>query len=67
MTDNLANKPNAVVASNSDKIAANLRKRHAAERRFQWYGRISIGFGMLCVLFLFTDIISKGIGAFTSN
>lgn len=41
-----------------------LKKRHAAERRFRWYGRISIGFGIACVLFLFADIISKGTGAF---
>jgi len=43
---------------------ARLKKRHAAEKRFQWYGRLSIGFGLLCVLFLFYDIISKGHGAF---
>jgi len=44
-----------------------LKKRHAAEKRFQWLGRLSIGFGIACVLFLFTDIISKGIGAFTQT
>lgn len=41
-----------------------LRKRNAAEKRFQWYGRLSIAFGIACVLFLFYDIISKGHGAF---
>lgn len=49
------------------RLAKNLKKRHAAERRFQWYGRISVAFGVACVLFLFTDIISKGYGAFTQT
>jgi len=49
------------------RLASTLRKRHAAERRFQWFGRLSIGFGVACVLFLFTDIISKGAGAFTQT
>ncbi len=52
---------------NSDRVLANLKKRQRAEKRFQWFGRISIGFGVACVLFLFTDIISKGIGAFTQT
>ena len=43
------------------------KKRNAAETRFKWYGRISIAFGVACVLFLFTDIISKGIGAFSQT
>ncbi|MEO0369079.1 MAG: DUF3333 domain-containing protein, partial [Pseudomonadota bacterium] len=53
--------------SSAERVAANLKKRHAAERRFQWYGRISIAFGVACVMFLFTDIFSKGIGAFTQT
>lgn len=48
----------------AQKRAATLKKRHAAERRFQWFGRLSIGFGIACVLFLFSDIIGKGHGAF---
>lgn len=47
--------------------AKTLKKRHSAERRFKWYGRLSISFGIACVLFLFTDIISKGTGAFTQT
>jgi len=49
------------------KRAAALKKRNKAEKRFQWAGRISIAFGIACVLFLFTDIISKGTGAFTQT
>lgn len=48
----------------AERRAASLKKRHAAERRFQWLGRISIAFGLACVLFLFTDIIRNGYSAF---
>lgn len=44
-----------------------LKRRNAAEQRFRWYGRISIAFGVACVLFLFIDIFGKGIGAFTQT
>ncbi len=53
--------------STAERRSAQLAKRHRAESRFKWFGRISIGFGLACVLFLFTDIISKGIGAFTQT
>ncbi len=54
--------------SDADQRRANrTKKRNAAEKRFQWYGRLSIAFGIACVLYLFTDIISKGIGAFTQT
>lgn len=49
------------------RAAALLKKRHRAESRFRWFGRLSIGFGIACVLFLFTDIIGKGMGAFTQT
>ncbi len=49
------------------KRAAALKRRNRSEKRFRWAGRLSITFGMACVLFLFTDIISKGIGAFTQT
>lgn len=51
----------------AERRAAHLAKRHKAESRFKWFGRLSIGFGLACVLFLFTDIISKGHGAFTQT
>ena len=58
----------STVKSNADaKRAAVLKKRHAAEKRFQWFGRLSVMFGIACVIFLFGDIISKGIGAFTQT
>ena len=63
MTDSATN----VMNERKQKRAARLAKRHRAESRFKWYGRISIGFGIACVLLLFTDIISKGAGAFTQT
>lgn len=70
MTDKILNDSETVAQSQAtatEKRAVNVKKRNAAERRFRWYGRISIGFGIACVLFLFTDIITKGIGAFTQT
>ena len=61
MTDNVQNK------ESSPRVLANLRKRQKAEIRFQWFGRISIAFGLACVLFLFSDIISKGYSAFVQT
>jgi len=51
----------------AERRALHLQKRRSAEARFKWYGRIAVSFGMVCVLFLFTDIISKGAGAFTQT
>jgi len=61
------NKPFEDRALLAKKRTAALKRRNKAEKRFQWAGRLSIGFGIACVLFLFTDIISKGIGAFTQT
>ena len=70
------NNPNSSASTSFDdnsreqasvRRAAALKKRNAAEKRFQWAGRISIAFGIACVLFLFTDIFSKGISAFTQT
>ncbi len=41
-----------------------LEKRYRAEKRFRLYGLLSIGFGLLCLVLLFTDIIGKGHSAF---
>lgn len=70
MTDSTSGADNATDRTEeqvAQRRAARLAKRHRAEARFKWFGRISIGFGLACVLFLFTDIISKGIGAFTQT
>lgn len=77
MTDSIGtNTINPTPATNSvdesrallaERRATTLKKRHAAEKRFQWAGRLSIAFGIACVLFLFTDIFSKGISAFSQT
>ncbi len=57
-----SNKPSTI-----DLVNRNLQKRYRAEKRFQIFGIASIGFGLLCLLVLFTDIVGKGAGAFTSH
>ena len=51
----------------AERRAGVINKRYAAEKRFQWYGRLAVTFGVVCVLFLFVNIISNGIGAFTQT
>jgi len=41
-----------------------LAQRYRAEKRFRLFGLLSIGFGLLCLVLLFTDIIGKGHSAF---
>ncbi len=41
-----------------------LQRRHAAEKRFQWYGRIAIAISVSFLVFMFTAIIFRGAGAF---
>lgn len=50
--------------STIEKVQQNLAKRHRAEKRFRAYGIISIVFGLLCLVVLFSDIVSKGYSAF---
>jgi phosphate transport system permease protein len=45
-------------------VNAGLRRRHAAERRFRWYGLIAITLGLTFVVLMFASIISKGYPAF---
>ena len=47
-----------------ERIAARLASRHRKEKIFRGLGIASIAFGVLAVLVLFTDIISKGHSAF---
>ena len=47
-----------------DLVKQNLGKRYRAEKRFRAYGVASIAFGLFCLLFLFTDIITKGTKGF---
>jgi phosphate transport system permease protein len=51
-------------ANHLEKIKKSLSRRNRAEKRFRWYGRTAILIGLAAVLVLFTDIVSKGHGAF---
>jgi len=46
------------------KVAASLKRRYRAERRFRIYGVAAVSIGVLFVVFLFATIISKGYTAF---
>ena len=50
-----------------DLVNKNLAKRYRAESRFKAYGIASITFGLICLVFLFTDIIGKGHTAFVQS
>ena len=41
-----------------------LKRRHARETRFKWYGRIAILLSIAFLIFMFTAIIIRGAGAF---
>ena len=47
-----------------EKVEKSMAKRRAAETRFRLYGVASILFGLLCLVVLFGDILSKGTSAF---
>ncbi|HIL15308.1 MAG TPA: DUF3333 domain-containing protein, partial [Deltaproteobacteria bacterium] len=49
-------------AQRSQQPAANyrLRRRYAAERRFQWYGRLAMLLGVAVLVFLVLTVFSSG-------
>ncbi len=47
--------------------AARLKQRHAAERRFRFYGLFAICFGLSCIGILFFTIISGGYSTFSQT
>ncbi|MEG6508547.1 phosphate ABC transporter permease PstA [Methyloligella sp. 2.7D] len=61
MTDQAGILPGISVANESHK---RLAKRHAAERRFRWYGIFALLFALAFLVFLFGSIIGKGWTAF---
>lgn len=52
------------MSNTTEQVRKTLAKRYRAERRFKAFGIASIGFGLLALLVLFTDIIGKGHSAF---
>jgi phosphate transport system permease protein len=51
----------------SAAVVRSLKRRYAAEKRFQAYGMAAVGFALLFLAFLFVDIIGKGLPAFTQT
>jgi phosphate transport system permease protein len=51
----------------SEAVASGLKRRYAAERRFRAYGIAAVGFALIFLVFLFADIIGKGLPAFTQT
>lgn len=47
-----------------EKVERSLTHRRAAEQRFRLYGMVSVLFGLLCLVVLFSDILVKGASAF---
>jgi len=51
----------------AEKVGAHLKSRHAAERRFQTYGIVSIIAAITFLVVLLTSIISRGYTAFVQS
>ncbi len=45
-------------------VQAGLRRRYARERRFRWYGLLSVLFGVLFLGFLLVTVVANGYSAF---
>ena len=52
------------MSKTTEQVRKSLAKRYRAERRFKAFGVGAIGFGLLALVLLFTDIIGKGHSAF---
>jgi len=50
-----------------EKVEKSMTRRRAAEKRFRVYGLLSVLFGLLCLVVLFGDILSKGLSAFSQT
>lgn len=64
MTEQVPKSEAEKVAVNAERIEQGLRRRYRAEKRFRFYGKAAICFGLFAVILLFTDIVGKGHGAF---
>lgn len=49
------------------KVEKNLARRYRTEKMFQWFGILSIAFGVACLVVLMTDIFGKGHKAFQQS
>ncbi len=46
------------------RLKARLTRRHRAETRFRWYGRVAIGLAVLALVYLLVSIITPGLPGF---
>jgi phosphate transport system permease protein len=53
--------------SAKERVRLKLAARYRAERRFQFYGKLAIGLGLLFLSMLFFSILSKGLPAFQQS
>ena len=70
MSDKVATAPGPAFAGNrgvSEAVAASIKRRYAAERRFRAYGLAAIIFGILCLATLLFTIIRTALPAFTQT
>ena len=70
MSDKVATAPGTAFAGNrgvSEAVAASIKRRYAAERRFRVYGLAAIIFGILCLATLLFTIIRTALPAFTQT
>jgi phosphate transport system permease protein len=70
MSNTASTPPGTSVLDNgraSAAVVSGLKRRYAAEKRFRAYGMIAVGFALIFLVFLFADIIGKGLPAFTQT
>ncbi len=70
MSDKVATAPGPAFAGNggvSEAVAASIKRRYAAERRFRAYGLAAIAFAILCLATLLFTIIRTALPAFTQT
>ena len=51
------------MSKTTEQVRKSLKARYRSEKRFRAFGISAVAFGLLAVLVLFTDIISKGTSA----
>ena len=57
----------APTSTNTKRVAASLKRRYAAERRFKAYGIAAISFALFWIVVLFGTIVSNGYSAFVQT
>jgi phosphate transport system permease protein len=63
----MSSKATARARTSQQKVAATLRRRYRAERRFRAYGMAAVAIGLAFVAFLFYTIVAKGYTAFAQT